>query len=215
MKRVCILGVNGNARDVLEALRRARTVDPSTPEARGFLDDAIPQGRLVDGLPVLGPIAAARDFAGDCLVNAIGSPTSYPAKPGIIARTGAPADAFLTILDPRATISASARFGRGTVVLANSAVGAAAYLGSHIMVLQNCVISHDSVIEDFAVLATGVLLSGGVRIGRNAYLGSGCRVREGVRIGEGSLVGVGAVVLKDVPPGEVWVGNPARRLRAV
>jgi acetyltransferase-like isoleucine patch superfamily enzyme len=26
---------------------------------------------------------------------------------------------------------------------------------------------------------------------------------------------MGSVVLRDVPPGEVWVGNPARRLRAV
>ena len=36
-----------------------------------------------------------------------------------------------------------------------------------------------------------------------------------LRIGDGSIVGAGSVVTKDIPPGEVWVGNPARKLRNV
>jgi acetyltransferase-like isoleucine patch superfamily enzyme len=32
-------------------------------------------------------------------------------------------------------------------------------------------------------------------------------------IGEGALVGAGSVVTKDIPDGEIWVGNPARFLR--
>jgi len=31
----------------------------------------------------------------------------------------------------------------------------------------------------------------------------------GVIIGEGALIGAGSVVTKNVPDGEVWVGNPA------
>jgi acetyltransferase-like isoleucine patch superfamily enzyme len=45
------------------------------------------------------------------------------------------------------------------------------------------------------------------------YLGQGCTVRQELRIGAGSLVGMGAVVVRDVPPGSVVAGNPARRLR--
>jgi acetyltransferase-like isoleucine patch superfamily enzyme len=36
-----------------------------------------------------------------------------------------------------------------------------------------------------------------------------------VEIGEEAFVGAGAVVVKDVPPGVVVVGNPARVLRDV
>ena len=39
-------------------------------------------------------------------------------------------------------------------------------------------------------------------------------VREGVTVGVWSLVGMGSVVLRDMPPGEVWVGGPARFLRS-
>jgi UDP-2-acetamido-3-amino-2,3-dideoxy-glucuronate N-acetyltransferase len=48
---------------------------------------------------------------------------------------------------------------------------------------------------------------------RGATLGSGVVVAGGVRIGQGALVGAGAVVTRDVEPGQVVVGNPARPLR--
>jgi UDP-2-acetamido-3-amino-2,3-dideoxy-glucuronate N-acetyltransferase len=48
---------------------------------------------------------------------------------------------------------------------------------------------------------------------RGATLGSGVVVGGGVRIGQGALVGAGAVVTRDVDPGQVVAGNPARPLR--
>jgi UDP-2-acetamido-3-amino-2,3-dideoxy-glucuronate N-acetyltransferase len=50
-------------------------------------------------------------------------------------------------------------------------------------------------------------------VDRGATLGSGAVVAGGVRIGQGALVGAGAVVTRDVEPGQVVVGNPARPLR--
>jgi acetyltransferase-like isoleucine patch superfamily enzyme len=51
------------------------------------------------------------------------------------------------------------------------------------------------------------------RVDRGASIGSGAVILAGVTIGAGSLVGAGAVVTRDVPPGVVVVGNPARFLR--
>ena len=48
-----------------------------------------------------------------------------------------------------------------------------------------------------------------------ASIGSGAVILCGVTIGENALVGAGAVVTRDIPAGEVWVGNPARFLRKV
>lgn len=44
-----------------------------------------------------------------------------------------------------------------------------------------------------------------------ASIGSGATILPGVRIGEASRIGAGAVVTRDVPPGAVVVGVPARR----
>ena len=50
---------------------------------------------------------------------------------------------------------------------------------------------------------------------RGASVGSGATILCGVTIGERAIVGAGSVVTKDVPPGAIVAGNPARLLRPV
>jgi acetyltransferase-like isoleucine patch superfamily enzyme len=44
-------------------------------------------------------------------------------------------------------------------------------------------------------------------------IGSGATLLCGITIGEKAVIGAGAVVTRDVPPGVVVVGNPAKILR--
>jgi acetyltransferase-like isoleucine patch superfamily enzyme len=55
----------------------------------------------------------------------------------------------------------------------------------------------------------------GPTIRRGARIGAGAVLLPGVEIGEEAFVGAGAVVLADVPPRAVVVGNPAHRIRDV
>ena len=48
------------------------------------------------------------------------------------------------------------------------------------------------------------------RVCKGASVGSGAVVLCGLTIGAGALIGAGAVVTRDVPPGMVAVGNPAK-----
>jgi maltose O-acetyltransferase len=52
-----------------------------------------------------------------------------------------------------------------------------------------------------------------ITIGRNVWLGGGVIVCPGVTIGDDTVVGAGAVVTRDLPPGVLAVGNPARVVR--
>lgn len=54
-----------------------------------------------------------------------------------------------------------------------------------------------------------------ITIGDNVWLGGGVIVLPGVTIGADAVVGAGAVVTKDLAPGSVAVGNPARVIRTV
>jgi len=50
------------------------------------------------------------------------------------------------------------------------------------------------------------------RIGERCSIGAHAIIMPGVTIGDGSIVAAGSVVMRDVPPGSMVFGNPARVL---
>lgn len=50
---------------------------------------------------------------------------------------------------------------------------------------------------------------------RRASIGSGVTLLCGITIGENAMIGAGSVVTKDVPPGAIVVGNPARVVKTL
>lgn len=52
-------------------------------------------------------------------------------------------------------------------------------------------------------------------IKKGASIGANATILCGITIGEKSMIGAGSVVTKDVPDGELWVGNPAHFVRKI
>lgn len=52
-----------------------------------------------------------------------------------------------------------------------------------------------------------------VRIGSDVWVDGGAVILPGVAIGDGAIIVAGSVVTRDVPPGVLAVGNPARVVR--
>jgi sugar O-acyltransferase (sialic acid O-acetyltransferase NeuD family) len=203
-----ILGTGGSAYDVLDVVAAINSESP-TWEVAGFLDDRAPGERHL-GFEVLGALTAAARFERCLFVNAIGSDRSYRLRPQLIARTGLPADRFATLINPQAGVSSRARFGRGVVVNHGVSIGGNVTVGDQVWLGPRCVIGHDTVVEPFALVAPAAVVSGLCTIGEASYIGAGASIRQKVGVGPGALVGMGAVVINDVPPGAVVVGNPAR-----
>lgn len=49
----------------------------------------------------------------------------------------------------------------------------------------------------------------------DVLIGAHTVILRGVRIGRGAIVGAGSVVSRDIPPMQIWAGNPAKFLRIV
>ena len=114
--------------------------------------------------------------------------------------------------------------GRGVLVENDTTVGALTKIQA------DAYITAHSTLEDNVFIAPRVIttndnfmgrteqrhaLRKGPTIRRGARVGAGAVLCPAVEIGAEAFVGAGAVVVDDVPPGVVVVGNPARVLRDV
>jgi acetyltransferase-like isoleucine patch superfamily enzyme len=118
------------------------------------------------------------------------------------------------------------RIGDHVSIWSHTIVDYGVTIGHHVQLHSGIYVAQYSTIEDDVFLAPGVKFANDVHpvcskcmqgptIKRGARLGVGVVVGAGVVIGEGALVGAGSVVTRDVPPGVVVAGNPARVVRAV
>jgi sugar O-acyltransferase (sialic acid O-acetyltransferase NeuD family) len=222
-----VVGAGGLGRETIAAVRATNRHDPTAPawDLLGVLDDR-PEltGHHLDGVevlgPTIGPAPALTDRARSSwrhrspqVVLAVGSPRAPGGRATIEARLD-PTTTYATIVHPAASLAAGTVVGAGSILLAQVVSTTPMTIGRHVVAMPHVVFTHDDVIGDHTTFGAGVVLAGGVVVGDGAYIGAGALVREDLTIGRGALVGMGAVVTRDVPAGEVWAGNPARRLDA-
>jgi len=74
-------------------------------------------------------------------------------------------------------------------------------------------IAHGVHIGENSMVIANSMIAGSVKIGTNVWIAPSACVLNQKSIGDNALIGMGAVVLKDVPEGKIFIGNPARDLR--
>jgi acetyltransferase-like isoleucine patch superfamily enzyme len=124
----------------------------------------------------------------------------------------------------RVVIGDDVVLGRGSLVENDTTIGALTKIQAHAYITAYSVLEEEVFIAP-CVATTNDNFMGrterrhelikGPTIRRGARVGGAAVLCPGVEIGEEAFVGAGAVVIRDVPPRAVVVGNPARQIREV
>ena len=194
---VIIAGAGGVGREALDAC-----VAAGLPVS-GFVDDGL-AGGTSRGFPVTGPDEAEPSTT---YVVGVASPAVRRLLVDRLEKRGCRPE---TVVHPRAIIGPETTLGEGCLVLGGAHVSSSITLGRHSQVHYNATVGHDAVLRDFVTVYPGANVSGSVTLDDDVTVGSGAVVLQGLTVGAGAFVGAGAVVTRDVPPGAVVVGSPAR-----
>jgi acetyltransferase-like isoleucine patch superfamily enzyme len=183
----------------VRAAARIHLADPNEIDAQAIVG-AVPGRTIEDTSLEIGPHAYVRAFSVIYAGSRIGSHLE----------TG-----------HGAVIREENKIGDHLSIWNNSTIDYGCVIGSNVRIHTGVYVAQFTTIEDDVFLAPGVMIANdrhpicsecmvGPTIKRGARIGINSTLLPGVVIGEGALVGAAAVVTKDVPPGVVVAGNPAR-----
>lgn len=110
----------------------------------------------------------------------------------------------------RPKIHETARIGALTVIDAGTV--RPTMIGEYCWLMCQVHVGHDCKLGARVEIAPNTTLCGHVEIGDDVRIGCNVAILPYRKIGAGARVGAGSVVTHDVPAGETWAGNPARRL---
>lgn len=196
-----LVGAGGVGRETLDIAIAAGI------SVTAFLDDRL-AGQHVRERPVLSPADAPR---GACFAVAVADPL---ARRSLSAKLEGLGLTPISLVHPRAVVAPMTLLGAGTLVHANTYVSSSVRTGAHCQVHYNTTLGHDTVLEDFVSVLPGANVAGAVRLGAGSTIGSNAVVLQGIAVGAGAFIGAGAVVTRNVEPGHVMAGVPAKPLVA-
>lgn len=214
-KTFAFYSAGGFAREI--AADAARFLGSSTMEGRIEIvfidDDPATQGTKVQGKRVISYDEALS--TPDLKVNiAFAPPTLRRQKYERCEQDGL---SFFNVYAPSAHIGENVEIGQAAIFAHLSCVTADAKIGRAFHCNIYSYVAHDCVVGDFVTFAPRVSLNGRIKIEDDVYVGSDATFLPGkptkfLTIGRGAVIGAGAVVTKDVEPGAIMVGSPAKPL---
>ena len=143
--------------------------------------------------------------------------------------------------DCQAQVPESTNIWQFCVVLPKAQIGENCNICAHVLIENDVQVGNNVTIKSGVQLWDGVTIEDNVFIGPNvsftndryprsknekwklkktivrhsASIGAGTVVLCGIEIGENAMIGAGSVVTKNIPAGELWVGNPAKFIKKI
>jgi serine acetyltransferase len=105
---------------------------------------------------------------------------------------------------------ATLEFKRGCGISASQIIANVGIeIGEDALIGAGCLLC-DSDMHEVPLASGKPIAMAPIHIGARAFIGAHCIILKGVTIGDGAVVGAGSVVTRDIPPGVVASGNPAK-----
>jgi sugar O-acyltransferase (sialic acid O-acetyltransferase NeuD family) len=208
-----VIGAGGFGREVLDVVDAINAAaDAPAWNVLGVLDDSPSDLNLerlrLRGIALLGGIDDFLSAKSDCqYVIGVGAPATRRLVAEKFDDAGYEA---ATLVHPTVTRGFDVEIGPGCVICAGVRLTTNLRLGRHVHLNLNSTVGHDSTLGDYVSVNPLASISGDCVLGNDVLVGVAGVVLNGLMVGDGSTVGGSACVVKDVPPGVVVKGVPAR-----
>ena len=138
-------------------------------------------------------------------------------------------------------IGADTKIWQYAVILPGAVIGNGCNINAHCFIENDVVIGNNVTVKCGVYIWDGIRIGNDVLIGPNvtftndkyprskhypevfqktviedgASIGGGSVILGGITVGRNAMTGAGSIITKNIPSGELWLGNPARFIKKI
>ena len=207
MKHLLIIGARGYGRGLYDIVCDLQGYGTEF-DVKGYLDD---KSDALDGYqnypPIIDSVENYVVQEDDVFACALGDVNYKKHYVEIIKSKGGQ---FMTIIHPTTHVGGNVRIGEGCIIGPHSVIDCDVAIGNFVNIQTMAIIGHDSIIGDWSMVDCHTFMGGFSSIGSSAALHTGAKLLPKLHVGDNSIVNAGSVVIRNVKPNSVVMGNPAR-----
>jgi sugar O-acyltransferase (sialic acid O-acetyltransferase NeuD family) len=211
MKKILIVGGEGTALNIAEAIDDAEARFNYTAKTLGFINDSLEK---VGPYPVVARITDLYKFynLNDVeIVFCLYKPNVIKARVEVFKSLNIPPHKIHSFIHPNSNVSRSAQVGRGNIVLSGSIIQSLTRIGNFNIINNNVVIEHNTIIGSNNFFAASAVIGSNVNIGDGNFIGLNTTIRESINIEHFSFLGMGSVLVSNIETESVYYGVPAKK----
>jgi len=207
--KLAIYGTGGSGKEAYEVFEEC-------PKEKSKWDEIV----FVDDTVESGEFRSCRRFTFEDLqktlspeqvkiVIAIGEPKSREILYNRIVSAGY---SLGNIIHSNAVISKGSLMGNGIVLQDGVKISAEAEISDNVYINSRTLVGHNVKIGSHCQISANVFLAGFSKLEECVFIGVASCIRDHTVVGAHSVISMGSVVMKDVRPYKIFMGNPGREI---
>lgn len=210
MKQLVIIGAGGYGRQVYNI----------AIEAKGYLKDYVIKGFIDNLYESMNPkhksyppiISKVNDYViepNDVFICAIGEVSIKKKYVDIIENRGGQ---FITLIHPTVQFGSNVDIGKGCVIGHNTFIDSDSIIKDHVSIQANVIIGHDNIVGSMSMIDCFSFTGGTCVLEDAVTLHTRATIVPQRIIGYNSTINACSLVIRDVQPNSIMMGNPAKQL---
>lgn len=209
MKHLLIIGARGFGRAVCDLACEMPEYHKEF-DIKGFLDDKVDALEGYDNYPpIVGTVESYEIQPDDVFICALGDVHYKKHYAELILNRGGQ---FINVIHPSAHLGTNVELGVGCIIAGNVWIDSDTKIGDFVTIQCGALVGHDVEIGNWSIIDGLCFLGGFVKVEELVSIHTNSSVIPHISIGGGATVNIASVVIRNVKPDSVVMGNPAREM---
>ncbi len=164
--------------------------------------------KFYKGIPIYIGLENVKKFKNTKFIFGIGSYNNKNTREKIFKKMKISKSHFPNFIHSSAVVEDNVKMGFGNILYPFTTICSGTKLEDFSMLTYSCIVAHNVKIKSFSLFGSRTSILNNTNIGKNVFCGASVLFAENLKIGDSSTVIFGSTIMRNIPKGKTFFGNP-------